>query len=81
MTLDSTTLIMDIIISQSEKEILLQLGKILENGPDEIVGSLEYMIRKITTHPEPMKEVDYLAAANGMKMVSFLKLCSLYNIN
>ncbi len=65
---------------KASEDIVYQVQALLDSGPDQIIGSLEYMIKKVTTHPDQMKEVDFIAAGNGRKLISFLQFAKIYNI-
>lgn len=61
-----------------ENELLFQVKKLIETNAEEVIGSMEYLIKKVTTQKEKMKEVDFLAASNAMKLITFLKMGTLY---
>lgn len=63
-----------------EQQLIVQVKNLLEKGPDQLIGSLEYMINKVTTHPDKMKEADFLAAIRALEIISFLQICKL-NLN
>lgn len=61
-------------INEQKKEtIMYAVNKLLETNPEIMIGNLEYMIGKITTHPDLMQEVDFQAAKSGQEIVCFLR--------
>lgn len=66
-------------MTEAQKETILYAVKTLtQSDPETMIGNLEYMIHKLTTHPDDMQETDFEAVQSAQNIICFLNLCKAF---
>lgn len=65
----------------AKEEILYELARLLTLPVDELIGSLEFLLRKLISSKDTLNEDEVVVIMQTRQIISFLRVTKLYNIN